>query len=81
MKVATCLAAPTLWVDAQNKAPQKKGITFEDSVNGTEIYKTPEFKEQILERHHEVKQKEPDKLKKRSTETSVVRSAMNESQT
>lgn len=37
IKVASCLAAPTSWVDPPNAAIQKQGIAPEDGVNATEI--------------------------------------------
>lgn len=64
MKVATCSAAPASWVRLRDTAPQKKGITPEDSVNAKQIYNASESKNQILERRHQVEQKDADKAEK-----------------
>lgn len=53
-------AGPASWVDPQNTATQKKGVTLEDSLIATKIYKAPKSKEQILERHRKVKKKKAD---------------------
>lgn len=61
MKVATCEAAPSSWVDLRNVVSPKHDIIPEDSVNATQIYTAFNSKKQILERHHQVKHKNADK--------------------
>lgn len=46
--VATCSAAPASWLDPHDAFLQKKGVTPEDSVNATQMYKPSKSKKQIL---------------------------------
>lgn len=63
------MAANASEVVSQDTASQKKGITPEDSVNVTQIYKASESEKQILEKHHPVKQKDADKAEGHWKET------------
>lgn len=69
MNVATFSAALASGADPFDTAPEKKRITPKDCVIAMQIYGAPESRTQILERHHQVKQKNADKADKRYMKT------------
>lgn len=69
MKVVASLAAPTPWVDPQDVASKKKGMGAENSVNATKISIAPESKEEIIERHHKLKEEDTTNVETQWSET------------
>lgn len=69
MKLAICLASPTSCVDSQDMVPQRQGITHGNSGNAMQIFETSELKKQILERLHQIKQRDAGTTKRHWKDT------------